>query len=184
MSWLLEGHVHPFPKHRLNSGLVHGIVLPSSSVTGTMMRSLRPFPFMIASMLLAPAVMAGEGRFSARSAEPAREPPSMLRPTSAPLIRSASAYPDYQWTCPKGVLCTVCIAGCLPGRPHVLQGKPLPLVSTQPVETSDETVERDMASNRVKPAWAEISCGVDGCVGRGAPMRRYDPHISVTIMHR
>ncbi len=110
-----------------------------------------------------------------------KAPPPLLRPTTQPLIRSASNYPHYETRCEPGHVCTVCIAGCVAGMPHVLQAKPLPLVSTRLKETADQRARREAAGHSVKPEWARIYCGNDGCTGKGAPIgsRSIDVNISI-----
>jgi hypothetical protein len=106
-------------------------------------------------------------------AAPQKLPPPLLKPTTEPLVRSESAVPQYNTSaCPAGQVCTVCVAGCLAGQPHVLQSKTPPLVTTRANETAEEKAERERRGVSSKPAWATITCGNDGCSGRGTPRRR------------
>jgi hypothetical protein len=114
-----------------------------------------------------------------------RTPPPLLKPTKEPLIRSASNYPAYDMSCPAGQVCTVCVAGCMAGRPHVVQSRSLPLPTTRSADVERLIAERERNGRSVKPEWARIHCGNDGCTGRGSPVRSYSSHdVTITIFKK
>ena len=123
----------------------------------------------VVMMVLAGAASAGDYRFPAQAA-PVKLPPPLLKSTTEPLVRSESATPRYVAACPAGQVCTVCVAGCMAGQPHVLQSRTQPLPSTRSNETAAEKADRERTVSQ-KPGWAQITCGNDGCSGRGAPRR-------------
>jgi hypothetical protein len=116
-------------------------------------------------------------------AAPQKLPPPLLKSTTEPLVRSESAVPQYNTSvCPQGQICTICIAGCLAGKPHVLQSKSPPLVTTRANETAAEKADRERRGVSSKPGWATITCGNDGCSGQGAPRRRSsNPDYNISV---
>ncbi len=142
----------------------------------------RFIPCLLATIMLflaASVSEAGDYRFPAQPA-PVKLPPPLLKSTTEPLVRSESAYPTYVANCSPGQICTVCVAGCMAGQPHVLQSMAQPLPSTRPNETAAERIERERSVSQ-KPGWAQITCGNDGCSGRGAPRRPRNPDFSISI---